>query len=705
MKKKKIIFIFLCLLIAVFPTFSATQKEAVAQAIKLKGTWVNTPFVKLLEQFGSLGETWAIVARDLAVILFVCNLVWQCIQMAFGTIETRKVLVSNITKVSFFCFIMCIYPTFTSILLKTSQQIAQMVSGNWTNNLGVNLQDYYNMLVEKVQKNTKESQLIIDLKDAKIRELQIEKGKMLAQLASSGIVTLNDGSGTVMWSREQVENHYKQLIEMAQLERENAKNANVGDVSYQTFAIIQSIFNVEKDGSGKCLAWKVALNTTFPITYNSLEIKDNGTNKYGKPKKKITGLIPTTENINIMSPDAILKSVYLCASIMWEREWSAVNQDWIANQEESQANAGPLSRILLRKFTFVDFPMHRVFEIIWCMILIMIMLICSCTAIIQYMMCILEYVLISGAAIILVPFMLFDGLTDMAQRVITTLLQQVVKLIFCVMMMSFVVWIFLELTQHTVASTTGLSLQNIIYGLFLSLIGGAFVTNAPKIAVALMSGTPQMSMGEFVQMAGAVAAAGRGVSAASGKAVHFVSKAGKMANKTAKAAAHAGVGTLQGLGRSWGSAKGAYTASKEAGGKAANKAVANGIQSFFGQSVADAGSSMKAGVKNWYNGTSGGGRGSSGGGGSSSYDNLNATGKNLTSTSFNGNNDYQTADAHNKNYGESLHYEKDKNGNPIATRKQTLGEHLKTQKDDAYQESLKRYRDYFAKKNADKEKK
>lgn len=114
---------------------------------------------------------------------------------------------------------------------------------------------------------------------------------------------------------------------------------------------------------------------------------------------------------------------------------------------------------------------------------------------------------------------------------------------------------------------------------------------------------------------------------------------------------------------------------------------------------------MKAGVKNWYNGTSGGGRGGSGGGGSSSYDNLNATGKNLTSTSFNGNNDYQTADAHNKNYGESLHYEKDKQGNMVATRKQTLDEHLKTQKDDAYQESLKRYRDYFAKKNADKEKK
>lgn len=125
---------------------------------------------------------------------------------------------------------------------------------------------------------------------------------------------------------------------------------------------------------------------------------------------------------------------------------------------------------------------------------------------------------------------------------------------------------------------------------------------------------------------------------------------------------------------------------------------------------------MKAGVKNWYNGTSGGGRGGSGGGGSSSYDNLNATGKNYTNTSYDQKiidpkqdsykgQDYSTADAHNKKYGESMHYEKSANGSMVATRKQTLGEHLKTQKDDAYQESLKRYKDYFAKKNANKEKK
>lgn len=108
---------------------------------------------------------------------------------------------------------------------------------------------------------------------------------------------------------------------------------------------------------------------------------------------------------------------------------------------------------------------------------------------------------------------------------------------------------------------------------------------------------------------------------------------------------------------------------------------------------------MKAGVKNWYNGTSDSGRGGSGGGGSSSYDNLNATGKNLTNTKVEGNNpSFMTADAHNKYYGQSSHYEQGQNG-MVETRKQTLGEHLKTQKDDGYQESLKRYRDYFAQKN------
>ena len=227
------------------------------------------------------------------------------------------------------------------------------------------------------------------------------------------------------------------------------------------------------------------------------------------------------------------------------------------------------------------------------------------------------------------------------------------------------------------------------------------MTNAPKLAVALMSGQPQMSMGEVAQMGGAYIGGAHLAARTGTRAAHLVTTASKMPGKAAHGVAHAGVGTAQWFSRGMGAAKGTYQAAKESGEKNPGF-VATGA--FFGQGMRDAGSSIKAGIKGWYNGSSGTGRGGSGGGsGSSSYDNLNATGKNLTNTKVDRTNpsnpSFQTADAHNKKYGESMHYEKDRNDNMVATRKQTLAEHLKTQKQDAKNEAYERIKKYYSKEN------
>ena len=699
MKNKKIIFILLLLFIQ--PVFAGTTV--------MHGTWVDAPFTKLLTQFGALGDKWIIIARNIAIVMVLFQIIWTCVQVAFGTMETRKAIVGNISKWCLFLVVMTFYPAANAGLLAASQQIARIVSSGWESQLGSNLQNYFNDLKSEVSKKGNEKSVIIALKQKKIERLGIERGQKIQQATISGgykmITGYNDMGGAIE-ETVSVADLQKMLdweIQNAQKELKSLQNLEKGDISVQTYDILNDIFSVRADSDGKAVGWKLVLNTYFPVEYVSpdMEQKSNGKKVIGKTYSK------KANTISIISPDAVLKCVYLCSCIMWNKEWSVVNQQWIENQSEGQANPvnGMLAKALLRKFTIMEFPFSRIFEMVFCIILIVLLVICASVAVIQYMMGITEYIIISGAAIILVPFMLFDGLNDLAQRIITTLFQQVMKLVFCQLMMMFVVWCFMDLTENTVGSLTGMTIQTFVYGVFIALIGGAFVTNAPKMAQALVSGTPQMSMGEVAQMAAAYATTGH--LAAKGanmvrQVPQFVSKAGRMT-------AHKATDMASQHSRSQGAREAAYDAAIQSGQSKfrANAAYwAAGAKQYF----SDKGSNMKAGVKNWYNGTSGGGRGGSGGGGSSSYDNLNATGKNYTNTSYDQNivnpkqdsykgQDYSTADAHNKKYGESMHYEKSANGSMVATRKQTLGEHLKTQKDDAYQESLKRYRDYFAQKN------
>ena len=452
----------------------------------------------------------------------------------------------------------------------------------------------------------------------------------------------------------------------------------------------------------KVTSWNIMLNTVFEKNYAGLELEDDPKRKSGKTFKK--GHVNKKATIEVVSPDAILKTIYLAACVMWEREWSVINNDWLENRLDD--NKGMFAKAITKKFSIIDFPFNRIAEMFFCIILILMMTLCGCVAIIQYMMCLLEYTLIAGAAALLIPFMLFDGLTDMAQKIISTLFQQAMKLIFCVIIINFVIWCFFSLTEQCVGAVTGVSLQNFIYGFFLCLIGGAFMTNAPKLAVALMSGQPQMSMGEVAQMGGAYIGGAHLAARTGTRAAHLVTTASKMPGKAAHGVAHAGVGTAQWFSRGMGAAKGTYQAAKESGEKNPGF-VATGA--FFGQGMRDAGSSIKAGIKGWYNGSSGSGRGGSGGGGgSSSYDNLNAIGKNYTNKSYDSNIpdprkesykgfDYSTADAHNKKYGQSAHYEKNANGMMTETRKQTLGEHLKTQKEDARNEAYIRIKNYYSK--------
>lgn len=699
-KKRKSFFLILFLLtVQTFPLFATNvTSNAYENAPNIQSTWLNAPLVKMLTQFCNMEERWIVIARDIAFVLVILNIIWQCIQIAFGTMEIRKALVSNITKWFLFLFIMCMYPAINVGLLKFSQEVAQKMTGGWVSDIGNNLAKYYEDLYQICKKKGTEQSVIIALKEKQVQDLILYKTKWMA---ANRIQLTNSDIGLIEFSDTELENMYQIQLNQAKAELESAKHYQASDVSVQTYHILRSIFSADMDSTEHVTSWNIMLNTVFPKTYMAPELitRSNGKAALGKSVQK-------KANIHVISPDAIMKTIYLCASIMWEREWTVVNQEWMENSynKQNDPDVSGASKWISRKFTIVDFPFSRIGEIIFCIILIVLMVLNGSVALIQYMMCLLEYTLVAGACAILIPFMLFDGLNDMAQKVISILFQQALKLIFCIIICTFCLWCYFYLAEQCVGAVTGMSMQNFVFGAFISLLGGAFMTNAPKLASVLATGTPQMSTGEFFQQAGSYLAAGRLAQRAGHGGVHFVSKAGKMTKEGTRKTGQAGIAIAGQSSRNRGARKGAYQAARDSGmsrGQAFGAAFGAGIN----QQMKDTGRTIQRGASNFFTGSGGAGGKGRGGGGTAANSSLYLNSDKWTNSSGNPEVDkekIQTAEAHNYNYGQSMHYE-NVDDRYVATRPQKLGEHMKTQHKDAKEAAYEKYKSYFDAQKKNKE--
>lgn len=125
----------------------------------------------------------------------------------------------------------------------------------------------------------------------------------------------------------------------------------------------------------------------------------------------------------------------------------------------------------------------------------------------------IEYSIVTGFSILLIPLMLFDGTKDYAMKIIAMLFAQAVKLAMVVMMMYYNFGLYGAMCKAVLAQQdNSFGLTELSFVVFSAILGFAFVSNAPKLASTIVTGQPQMSMGEFVgsaaAMGGAAAAAG-----------------------------------------------------------------------------------------------------------------------------------------------------------------------------------------------------
>lgn len=131
-------------------------------------------------------------------------------------------------------------------------------------------------------------------------------------------------------------------------------------------------------------------------------------------------------------------------------------------------------------------------------------LFCGILASLQYFICALEFCLITSIGVILLPFMLWDGTKFLTEKLVGAIVGFTLKLLFVTIAMMLTINGYLALMVRPFDSYV----DQVIYTVFVSLFYMMICQNGPALAVSLLTGTPQMSLMEGMQAAGAFAAAG-----------------------------------------------------------------------------------------------------------------------------------------------------------------------------------------------------
>lgn len=223
---------------------------------------------------------------------------------------------------------------------------------------------------------------------------------------------------------------------------------------------------------------------------------------------------------NYFSASAICRIGTLICDIIWEKSSMQV----VVEEDESGNETYTVKEY--SKFSLEKFK-AMFFAAICCLGITASVLFAT----IQYLMCILEFIIIQGIGAGFIPFYLFDGTKDIPKKLLPVFTGFVIKILVMVICLMFVISLYLNFAAQQISPESGgMGFPALFECLFIVLLSFILTSNAPKIAMTLLTGQPQLSMGEFMAAVGTMA---MGAIAAKNLAGTAVSPASTLAKKKA----------------------------------------------------------------------------------------------------------------------------------------------------------------------------
>lgn len=457
------------------------------------GGWIDLPVMGAVSYFESLINSFYIYATQIGMCLGLIGIVYECVKLAFGTMETKQFFVGLVMKWFVFSLLMSFYPAAVSAVKVAAMEIGVKSAGN---------------TVSLAQDN-----LVGMLKTVE-DILQDERTQVAKDLAWDGLKAYGWGgaaAGLIAGGAA--------LSATGVLAPLGATIIAAGAVT----GIFQMLVNANK-AAHKVRVLTGAEKSKYAKKADSLRRilgvpDDDGNMREGESKSRKYFLniwIPSDNGKSYMlSPSAIFKITLFNSQLIWENQFSDGFEDIVdekgATVVDKSSQSGKKAKAFknkLKKQTLLEMGIESVGYFFIKILLIVFMLFTMAAVLIQYIMAIIEYSVITAAGVLLIPFLLFDGTKDMTQKLLPTIFAQAMKLLMITITICFTLYIQTNLAIDLLNESGSFNLTDFAYFLFSFLLCFTICSNAPKIASALMTGQPQLSMGEFVATAGAAVALG-----------------------------------------------------------------------------------------------------------------------------------------------------------------------------------------------------
>lgn len=566
--------------------------------------WIDIPVVRAIEYFSSVLAQAFSWANKYAILFGIIGLTWSCIKLLFSRMTIKDLWWDTIFKWTGFILIMAIYPQITFGFSKIGNEIGLKV-GSGKAAIEEGLTNLRHKLKQDLKAQKSWAKGLEDELSSSFEDFEIttEFGntssyKEFLNKVETDISNFKFDSGS---DKKKAQNLLKKY-------RDKAKDKMLFSAS--TLSALESVI-IEKNLDG-------TEGTDLTNSYVTLDImmKDSDGN-----------------DSCYVSPSALLRVALLSCQIMFEKD----NQFFAKTTNEIEEN--PDTGAIQKFGNKVSAYLSRIPQIVMVLFCCIVLILATIFACIQYVMTILEYTIVVGVGSIFLPLMLFDGTKDIPKKLIPVFTSFMVKMIVITICIMFVFYLMIESAINSISDMQGMNWITFADVFFNAILAYVLTQNAPKIAQTILTGQPQLSMGEAVAAAGTAAATVGGMGAAAANTARGIHKHGsdavggitKMASAGKQAASQvkdSGGGKLSQVGAALKGAGTAATADLKEKVKAKGESFARGHSSIPVLSKA----SQMLGI----GGSAGGGNSSGGSGSSDSAHNItgqNRDGSTISTTS------------------------------------------------------------------------
>lgn len=434
--------------------------------------WIDVPVVQAIEYFSGVMATFYKWGSRYAVAIGTIGLCWSAFKLANSRFTVKDFWWDTLYKWLLFILFMSVYPALT------------MGMSALGNRLGIDAGHGKQAIIDSLTSMKR----ALEYDEEIGKQLESELNKELAQItAKTESITFETDFGDSNTYDEFIDKYYDEI---------NTATFNSKSVKKQA---LEKINEYREKNKYHSLFSKRTLQAIKDILVEKLPDGTDGDN-----------LLPEYVDLNIwlkdamgndsyyLSPAAIMRVAVLGCQIMWEKNQIAyaINMDEIDEEDVNFMKKG------FNKVTSTFAHIPTMIMTMFCCLVLVFSAIFAC---IQYLMTILEFTIVVGIGAFFIPFILFDGTKEMPKKLIPVFTGFLIKTIVITICMFFVFYILIQETVEIMSDNGGMNWVTFVTIVFTCIIGFVLTQNAPKIAQTLMTGQPQLSLGELVTAAGTLA--------------------------------------------------------------------------------------------------------------------------------------------------------------------------------------------------------